>query len=314
MSARWALEHALWRRLKADGMVGVPAVISVSGGADSLALAAAWSAVRPKDEVLWLHIHHGSGATSTFRDEAEALVRSQAAALGVRCQVERVSPVHETEDAWRQARREVWQQVLEQLGREAWLVTAHHAEDLLETRLLQLIRGAGVRGLTGFQRCRGRLYRPFLDVDPQELRVYLRQRGIDWIEDPGNKDPRHLRNWLRHRWLPALEERKAGGVASLARSLENLSEALRGQEGPLAGSPPILTHEYLGLGGRERRRWIMEKFASLGATSVSRSQIEEVQRRLDSSRKDHSFIVADVHWSVNAQQILAVRRSAFRQL
>jgi len=106
------------------------------------------------------------------------------------------------------------------------LLTAHHADDQLETVLLRMLRGTGVRGLTAVRRDTvfgaGRLLRPMLDFTRASVLAEARRRGLDWLEDPSNRDLSFDRNYLRQVVLPPLLERwpQAGPVASrLARQM-----------------------------------------------------------------------------------------------
>lgn len=310
MSARHALEHELWRSLKSEGLVGRPVLLSVSGGADSMALATAWGALRPAAEIEWLHVHHGAGANALFRDEAEAYVRQEARRRGVRLTVHRASPRSSSEAALRDARRDVWRAALSARDPRTLVVTAHHASDLLETRLIRLLRGTGAAGFVSFGPRRGRLFRPFLRSNPAQLRRYLQEVGVSWVEDPSNASSDPLRNWVRGVWLPQLEAKRPGAIAAFARSLDLLAEALVVETDiPRQSVVTWARPEYAAGSEPQRRRRVVQAYRALGARPASRAQIDEVKRHLDSSRKGHTFIVGEVLWTVNAQQILAVRRS-----
>jgi tRNA(Ile)-lysidine synthase len=109
------------------------------------------------------------------------------------------------------------------------LLTAHHADDQLETVLLALMRGAGVRGLSGMPRCApagaGWHQRPLLDHSRADLESWARERGLSWIEDPTNREPRYRRSYLRHEVLPALRATWPGAASVASRSAAHLAEA-----------------------------------------------------------------------------------------
>jgi tRNA(Ile)-lysidine synthase len=109
------------------------------------------------------------------------------------------------------------------------LVLAHHQDDQAETLLLQLLRGAGLKGLAGMPPMARRqdkwLLRPLLDVSRAELLVYARAHGLAWIEDESNADLAYPRNFLRHRILPQLTRRFPAAGRTLARSAAHLAEA-----------------------------------------------------------------------------------------
>lgn len=296
--------------LKGEGLVGRPVLLAISGGADSMALAAAWGAIRPAAEIEWIHVHHGEGENLAFRDRAEVFVREQAELQGHRLSVHRVRASSSSEASLREARRGAWREALRERDPRTLLVTAHHAGDLLETRLIRLLRGTGAEGFASFGVRHGRLFRPFLRSNPEGLRRYLQEKSLPWIEDPSNASTDPLRNWLRAVWLPLLEGKRPGSRATLARSLDLLAEALvlenvsRGSQDQLVWS----RREYGGESEPRRRRRVVQAYRALGVAPASRAQIDEVKRHLDSSRKGHTFQVGEVLWTVNAQQILAVRR------
>ncbi len=94
----------------------------------------------------------------------------------------------------------------------------HTRDDQAETLLLNLLRGAGTRGLGGMPRSREAFVRPLLDCSHEELVEWLRERGTAYREDESNRDRRYSRNRLRHDVMPALERAFPGAAAALARA------------------------------------------------------------------------------------------------
>lgn len=119
------------------------------------------------------------------------------------------------------------------LGRELKageiLLTAHHADDQLETMLLALLRGAGVRGLSGMPASArfgcGWHQRPLLAFTRVELEAWGRSRGLRWVEDPANQEPRYSRSFLRKEITPRLRSRWPRGAMVARRSAGYLAEA-----------------------------------------------------------------------------------------
>jgi tRNA(Ile)-lysidine synthase len=126
------------------------------------------------------------------------------------------------------ARRARYAALAAELGPDAALLTAHHRDDQAETLLLQLLRGAGPRGLAAMPAVsrlgQGWLLRPLLDIDRAELRAYAREHGLRWIEDASNEDTGFDRNYLRHRVLPLLRDRWPAANRTLARSARLCAE------------------------------------------------------------------------------------------
>lgn len=108
-----------------------------------------------------------------------------------------------------------------------FIALAHHQNDQAETFLLQLFRGAGVKGLSAMMALdtQRRLIRPLLEVPRAQLIQYAESLGLQWIEDESNQDTHFDRNFIRKIVLPAIEQRFAHVSVSLARTAHHMSEA-----------------------------------------------------------------------------------------
>lgn len=177
-------------------------VIALSGGADSAI--AAWSVAQAvgRESVRAVHVHHGQMAS----DELAAAARAIAEMIGVgltKIEVE-VPKGPSFESHARDVR-------LEALAGEAepgeWLVTGHHADDSVETVLMNLMRGAGAAGLSGIARVRDVWVRPLLDVDRKTVRAAASELKLPYFDDPANLDERYRRNMVRSSVVRWLEER-----------------------------------------------------------------------------------------------------------
>jgi tRNA(Ile)-lysidine synthase len=202
--------------------------IAFSGGLDStvlLHLLAHLAKTESLPALSAIHVHHGLQAVADAWPEH---CRSVCAALGVPLQIVRVQvqPGASLERAARDARYHAFTEVTRP---DEVLLTAQHRDDQAETLLFRLLRGAGVRGLSGMPRQRplgkGHLLRPLLDVTRAELEAYANEHGLSWIEDPSNEDRQYSRNYLRHQVFPALTRRWPQAVATMARSAAHLTEA-----------------------------------------------------------------------------------------
>ena len=102
---------------------------------------------------------------------------------------------------------------------------AHHQDDQAETLLLQLARGAGVKGLAGMATVSGKLLRPLLDVPRSDLEAYAKQHQLTWIEDESNADTRFDRNFMRHEILLKLEKQYPAIKQTISRSAQHMADA-----------------------------------------------------------------------------------------
>lgn len=106
-----------------------------------------------------------------------------------------------------------------------FILLAHHQDDQAETLLLQLVRGAGVKGLAGMAAMSGKLLRPLLDVPRSHLEVYAKQHQLAWIEDESNTDTTFDRNFMRHEILPKLEKQYPAIKQTISRSAQHMADA-----------------------------------------------------------------------------------------
>jgi tRNA(Ile)-lysidine synthase len=172
-------------------------VLAVSGGIDSMVLLDA-AAEAARDRIVVATFDHGTGPEAT---RAARLVSRRAADLRVRCECGVSAAVGASEAELRVARWRFLNDVAATGGGR--VVTAHTADDQIETVLMRTLRGAGARGLAGLA-ARGPVLRPLLDVRRSDVEAYAQARGIEWAEDPSNSSMRYFRNRVRHQLLPAL--------------------------------------------------------------------------------------------------------------
>jgi tRNA(Ile)-lysidine synthase len=107
-----------------------------------------------------------------------------------------------------------------------FVLTAHHADDNLETFLINLTRGTGLDGLTGIPKLNNNVARPFLIFSRKEIEQYAIQNSIEWREDKSNESSKYLRNKIRHQIVPILKEINP----NLLNSFQNTTEYLQGSQ------------------------------------------------------------------------------------
>ena len=210
----------------------LPLGVALSGGADSTALLIA-CAERWPGQVVALHVNHGLQAAAA---DFEAHCQHLCAQLHVPLRVLKVdaghAPGQSPEDAARIARYKAFNALALMESAQAAIKSiaiAQHADDQVETLLLALSRGAGLRGLSAmpakWQREGLSFYRPLLRVSAADIRVWLAERGAGFVEDPTNTDPRFTRNRIRAQLLPALETVFPQIRDTLARSAAHAAQA-----------------------------------------------------------------------------------------
>jgi tRNA(Ile)-lysidine synthase len=201
-------------------------VVACSGGADSLALAAAAAHVglARGATVHGLVVDHGLQAGS---DERAAEACAALAGLGVDARAVVVTVAQDgdgPEAAARRARYEALGAASERHG-GAPVLLGHTLDDQAETVLLGLGRGSGARSLAGMRAWDPPWCRPLLGVRRTTTRAACAEAGLSFWDDPHNDDPRYTRVRLRHEVLPLLEDVLAGGVAeALARTAGQLAD------------------------------------------------------------------------------------------
>ena len=211
--------------------VAPPLVVALSGGADSAALLAAAAALVARDGRLVLralHVNHGLSGAAALQQAAIAAARR----LRVPLQNASVTVEDAAGDGLEAAARAArYAAFAAALAPGECLLTAHHCEDQAETLLLQLLRGAGLRGLAAMSAAAplgaGRLLRPLLAVPRAALRAYAAAEGVPWHEDPMNAQLRYDRGYLRHELWPTLQARWPAAAVTLARTAAHLAAAQR---------------------------------------------------------------------------------------
>lgn len=220
------------RRLIPEGKT---AVIACSGGADSMALL--FCAQKTGRNIVAVHVLHDMRPYSEASKDRN-LVESYCEENGI-VFVERVAKLRAgendpTEEAYGYERqRLLWGVANEYNG---YVVTAHHADDQLETMLMKLCRGSGLRGLSGISETHNHnnniTVRPMLSISKDDVYEICKQNNVPFNEDQTNKDTKYTRNAIRHNVIPALKAlfpscsekaNEAAGIMSNAQKLADKS-------------------------------------------------------------------------------------------
>ncbi|MCG9973087.1 tRNA lysidine(34) synthetase TilS [Christiangramia crocea] len=107
-----------------------------------------------------------------------------------------------------------------------YTLTAHHANDNLETFLINLIRGTGPEGLIGIKRENNEVIRPLLNFSREEIEAYARKKHFKWREDSSNASDKYMRNKIRHQIVPVMQEINPQLLDGFAKTQDHLRESL----------------------------------------------------------------------------------------
>ncbi|MDR0463484.1 MAG: tRNA lysidine(34) synthetase TilS [Treponema sp.] len=192
-------------------------LIAVSGGADSMALLASLRA-SDKRPLFCVHVEHGLRSAQESRGDAD-FVRDFCKSNEIECRVIHIPPGRIEQFAkskgigieaaarffrHRSLLREA--KNIKKNGHKTFILLAHTKDDLLETALIRILRGAGPAGLRAMPEKRGCLLRPLLTAARVDVIGYLNAKNIPWREDSTNTDDKFLRNRIRRRLVPILNE------------------------------------------------------------------------------------------------------------
>lgn len=195
--------------------------IAYSGGKDShVLLHLANSISNIQSQITAVHVHHGlqENADSWVKHCENEAIRLAVNFLCLSVKIQKVKG-QSIEELARDAR---YQALKTLLNKNDVLLVAQHREDQMETFLLQLFRGAGIRGLSGMASQNGfglgLINRPLLEVPKSEINEYALIHGLNWVEDPSNGCNDFDRNFLRNQILPELKQRWPALDKTIARS------------------------------------------------------------------------------------------------
>lgn len=208
-----------------------PFYVAYSGGVDSHVLLHALKTLQVQGLSIQLHAvhvnHHLQASSDAWAAHCQAVCDRLAVPL---LQLSVCIDKKSGESLEALARAARYGVVAKALPKGAYLLTGHHQDDQAETVLLQLLRGAGPKGLSAmpFQKtCQGvTIARPLLTFSRQSIEVYAREKALNWVEDDSNADRDFQRNVLRHDVLPLLKKTWPGAAETLSRSAQHCAEAV----------------------------------------------------------------------------------------
>lgn len=214
-------------RRKMDPLPEGKCLVGLSGGADSVALLVMSAGEHAPEgtSIEAVHVNHGLRGAESDRDES--FVRELCGRYHVPLHIYRIDlQGRKDENTAREARFRCFRECMAET-RADFLLLAHHADDQAETFMMRLMRGAGPEGLGCIRaadtRDGIRILRPMLRIRRQEIREALRENGIAWREDSSNGSAVYLRNDVRMRLIPLMEEMNAGTAGRIAETARQIA-------------------------------------------------------------------------------------------
>ena len=285
-------------------------ILCVSGGSDSIALLHLCHQLSRlfRWQLHILHFHHGLREES---DEEARFVRDLSQRLNLEFHL-RTTRDFQSETSGLQEKARNWRRTealkLREEIRADSILTAHHAEDQLETWLLKWLRGAHLSGLQGMSRSDPPFIRPLLDFRKNMLSDFLKENGFEWREDASNQDSKYMRNRVRNELLPLLRTLSREGIESRIRDLDSQSRLLQKELesqyqiwlekiGPVSELPISVIEsesEFL-------QQEILVRFIT-GKTGIALSyrQLEKIYTLVRSSNNQWSYHL-EGEWTINCE-------------
>ena len=206
-----------------QGLVNPKLVVGFSGGLDSCVLLHLLAECRQTlpFQLQAHHVHHG---LSPNADAWADFCQGVCSKLNIPFTLSKVEINRNSGTGLEAAARVARYRVLQASGAD-FICLAHHQDDQAETLLLQLARGAGVKGLAGMAGLNKKLLRPLLEVSRADLERYAKQHQLAWVEDESNIDTRFDRNFIRHQVLPVMAKQYPAIQQTLSRASQHMAEA-----------------------------------------------------------------------------------------
>ena len=202
-------------------------LIAISGGVDSVVLAHLFSELN--FNISLAHCNFQLREKESDLDEGFVKLLSQKTAnqiFTIKFETEKFASKNKfsIQIAARELRYNWFQEIIKKHSFD-YVLTAHHADDNLETFLINLTRGSGLDGFTGIPKINENIVRPLLAFSREEILAYAKTNTIDWREDASNATTKYIRNKIRHKVLPVLKEINPNLLETFAKTLENLQES-----------------------------------------------------------------------------------------
>lgn len=210
-----------------DFLIGKRLLLATSGGVDSMIMVDLFDKL--SFDVAIAHCNFQLRGIESFEDQK--FVQNYADANGIEVFITQFDTTTFAKDfklSIQVAARELrysWFYELLETKKYDYILTAHHADDNVETFIINLIRGTGLEGLTGIPAQNGNIIRPLLTFSRQEIEQYAKEIKMEWREDSSNTSDKYLRNKIRHNVVPVLKELNPDFLSSFLKTQSYLHES-----------------------------------------------------------------------------------------
>lgn len=274
-------------------------VIGISGGPDSVCLLDILIKIKEKSalELHVVHVNYGLRGKDSDRDEeaVEELARKHQLGLSV-LKIEKLKKNEITEENLRNIRYNFFEEIRKELNYDL-IAVAHNQDDQVETFLIHLIRGAGLKGLSGMKYRSNKLVRPLLGIPRKEILEYLKNNKLKYRTDKTNKTEMFFRNKVRNILIPQLEKKfnpnikktifdSTLNIAEDVSLIEKISEKYIDNSGEMKIGQILKLHPAL------QKRLILKKieFVKGNLKNVESAHVNEILKIIKSSKgKNQEF-------------------------
>ena len=270
-------------------------MVAVSGGVDSVALLHMLKDL-PDVKITVAHFDHGIREDSA---EDRRLVQALAREYSLPFVYHRAELGRGASEAKaREARYQFLHHVRSASGADA-IITAHHQDDLLETAVLNLLRGTGRRGLSSL-RSTDVVKRPLLHIRKDELLRFADREGLQWHEDSTNTDVKYLRNHIRHRLLPRFADTEREALLVIIRRAAELNRQIAAEVSNYLHVQPAVAvldrHNFIMLPHAVAREVMAEWLLAHTGAELSRKMLERLVVAAKTGRTGSKVDVDVQHW------------------
>jgi tRNA(Ile)-lysidine synthase len=253
-------------------------IVAVSGGVDSMALLHWLSNNYPDTNFVVAHVNHGI-RSDAFKDEN--LVMETAQRYGYVFEVENYNLGEDASESLAREKRYQFLKKIAQKHQAVAIITAHHQDDVLETMVINMVRGTGRRGLSSLKTTDG-IVRPFIDKPKAEIYEYADNNHIEWREDSTNQDTKYLRNKIRHQVIKNMDDSQKNILININKNIQNINFKIDKdiksltRRGLHKGAPVLNRNWFIMLPHDVSTEVIRHLLEENGSTNIDKKTIERV--------------------------------------